>query len=217
MSSCWEKRILLGTLRSECLLVGLAVRDPLGHRGAFLVVREMLGQPGGVELEQTRGSSEGIALGIFVELDEAGRDALPIRVGGNHEVALVVQLLPTDEVLDVRGLVPQPDEFVLGPAPGIFLQHPQAVGDHLDDLVIAVRFTQRFDAPLFEEEEVELAAEDVAADIVFFQLGVDRQDHIGEQGVVLQPGMLAEDELDVGVAHGPDEVVAVVPAGDPGG
>ena len=54
-------------------------------------------------------------------------------------------------------------------------------------------------------EEVHLPAEDVAADVVFFQLGVDRQDDVGEKRVVLDPGMLAEDELDGLVAHGSDE------------
>ena len=42
---------------------------------------------------------------------------------------------------------------------------------------------------------------------LLLQLGVDRQDDVGEQAVVLEPGMLGQDELDVGVPQGSDEAL----------
>ena len=83
------------------------------------------------------------------------------------------------------------------------------------DLVVAVALADRLDALVLGIEQVVLAAEDVAGDVVLFQLGVHGEDDVGHQAVVLQPRMLGEHELDVGVPHGADVVVAPVPAGDP--
>jgi len=52
--------------------MGLALLNPLGNRRPFLVVRKVLGQPLGVELQQARGGLERVVLGVFVELAEAG-------------------------------------------------------------------------------------------------------------------------------------------------
>ena len=90
------------------------------------------------------------------------------------------------------GLVAELDELLDGLAARVLLQQPQPLGDLADDLVVAERLAQRLDAPLLGEEEVHLPAEEVAADVVLFQLGVDRQDDVGEEAVVLQPGMLGE-------------------------
>ena len=57
----------------------------------------------------------------------------------------------------------------------------------------------------------------VGDDVLDFQRGVGRQDDVGEEAVVLQPGVLRDDALDLGSLEGLDGPVAVVPAGDAAG
>ena len=100
------------------------------------------------------------------------------------------------------------DQLGDGLAAGVFLQQSQALGDLADDLVVAVRLAERLDALVLREQQVVLAAEDIGGDVVLFELGVHRQDDIRQQTVILQPGVLGEHELDIGMAHRPDIVVA---------
>ena len=69
----------LRPLGAERLLVALALGDPVGHRGPLLVVGEVLGQAGGVELQLAGGRGERVASRVLVELDQAGGDLLPVR------------------------------------------------------------------------------------------------------------------------------------------
>ncbi len=127
-----------------------------------------------------------------------------------------LQIFPADEVGAAGGLVAVLDEFRDALAARVLLQQAQTLGQHDDDLVVGERLTQGLDALVLGVEQVVLAAEDVARDVVLFQLGVHREDDVREQGVVLEPRMLGPHELDVRMLHGADVVVAGVPAGDPG-
>ena len=210
-----EQRILLGALGADGLLMADAFGDPLGHRGPLEVVREVLFETGGLELELAGRCRERVLLRILIEVVEAGGDVLPSVGRGNHIVSLLVELLPADEVGAPGGLPAVLDELGDGLAAGVFLQQSQALGDLADDLVVAERLGEGFDALVLREQKVVLAAEDVAGNVVLLKLGVDREDDIGHQAVVLQPWMLGEHEFDVGVPHRADVVVARVPAGDP--
>ena len=143
--------------------------------------------------------------GILVELDEPRGDVSQPG-GGDRVVSLLPQFFPADASAARR---PQnrSDEVLHRLAFRVLLQHAQPLGDLADHLVVAHRLTQGLDAPIFREEQIHLATEHVVADIILFKHGVDRQDDVGEQAVVLQPRMLSQHELDVGGPYGLDVVV----------
>ena len=88
-----QQRILLGPLAGEALVVAHALLDPVRHRRPLLVVGEVLGQVLGEELDLARGGLERVALGILVEVLQAGRVLVPVGIGGDHVVALLLELL----------------------------------------------------------------------------------------------------------------------------
>ena len=70
---------------------------------------------------------------------------------------------------------------------------------------------------LFTEHDVgELSAlADVGDDVIHFHVGIGRQDDVGKQTIVFQPGVLGDNGLNLGAAKGLLGLVAAVPAGNP--
>ena len=66
----------------------------------------------------------------------------------------------------------------------LFPTTPMLLGQHAGDLVVTVGFSQRIDALLLWIEQVELAAEVVNGNVVLLQLGVHRENDIGQQRIV---------------------------------
>ncbi|MBA7716888.1 hypothetical protein ES703_125972 [subsurface metagenome] len=215
MVGAHKQRILLGSFGADSLLVADAFCDPLRHRWPLEIRREVLEKAGGLELELTGRCRKWILLRVLVEIVEAGGYVLPIIGCGHYVVSLLVKLLPANEVVTTGSFPAVFDQLGDGLATGVLLQQPQALSDLAYDLVVTVRLAERLYTLVLREQQVVLAAEDVDGDVVLFELGVHRQDDIGHQTVILQPRVLGEHELDVGMAHGPDVVVAHVPACDP--
>jgi len=195
-----QQRVLLSPLRVKRLLMALPLRDPVGHRRPLLVSGEMLSETGGVELQFAGRSGQGMALRILIEFKQPSGDLLPLRINRDHEVALFVQFLPRYKVGGVRLLVAQFDQLGNAPAFRVLLQQPQPLGDQAHDLVVTLRLAQRLHTLVLGKEQVHLPTEQITVDVVFFQLGVDRQDDVGKKTIILQPRVLGEHELDGRVA-----------------
>ena len=98
------------------------------------------------------------------------------------------------------------------------VEHAQLLGHRADCLVVALRLAHRLDGLAHVDDGLEaVAVTQVEHDVVDFERGVGRQDDVGVEAVVLQPGMLGHDALDLGAQHGFAHVVAAVPAGHPAG
>ena len=100
-------------------------------------------------------------------------------------------------------------------AAGELVAVAQLLGDGGHDLVVALGFADRLDRLLLDGDAREVRALAYGGDdVLHLEGGVGRQDDVGVEAVVLEPGMLRDDALDARVLHGLDGPVAVVPAGD---
>ena len=91
----------------------------------------------------------------------------------------------------------------------------QFLGDGQNNLVIALGFTDGMNSLLLEGDALEVGALPGVGDDVFdFQRGVGRQDDVGVDAFVFQPGVLGDDAFDRRVLEGVDRPVAMVPAGN---
>ena len=53
----------------------------------------------------------------------------------------------------------------------------------------------------------------ITIDIFFLELGAHRQDYISKMAIILQPGMLGQNEFDLGASQSFNKGVAIIPAG----
>ena len=89
-----QQRIFFGSLAGNPFIMEVALFNPVGYRWSLLIIREVLGQSLGIEFQLAGGGGQGIFLRVFVELDHAGRDFLPVGIGGDHVVFLFLQFVP---------------------------------------------------------------------------------------------------------------------------
>ena len=90
-----QQGILLGPLAADALVVEVAASRSTWAAAPARCRRESVGQPLRVELQLAARGLEGVLLGIFVELAEARRHLLPLRVGGHDAVLLVARSRPS--------------------------------------------------------------------------------------------------------------------------
>ena len=126
--------------------------DPLGQRAPLLVVGEVVGQPLRVELELAARRAQRMLLGILVELPQTGRDLLPIRIGGDDVVLLVLEVLPADR--PARAPCCRSPTFIFssdGHAAGVLLVEPQLLGHLAHGLVVAERLADGLDGLVLDD------------------------------------------------------------------
>src|SRR3990172_12411707 len=99
-----EQRILLGTLGPDGLLVADALGDPFRYRRSFEIFLKVLLKPRGQKLELAGRSGKRGFFGTLVEVVEARGHIFPSVGGRNHQVALLIQIFPADEVGATGGL-----------------------------------------------------------------------------------------------------------------
>ncbi len=160
-----QQGIRVRPFAGEALVVADALLDPVRHRRALGVVGEVLGQVLGEELHLARRRLERVALGVFVEVLEAGGVRVPVRVGGDHVVALLLELLVAHQVLHAGALEPGIDQILDAPPVGVGLEQAQPLGHLADDLVVAERLAAGLDGLLLVHHQVELAAHGVGGDV----------------------------------------------------
>ncbi len=96
------------------LFVAGTLVDPVRDRAALLVVGEHLREGGRVVLELARGRRERVSFRVFVEPDEACGHLLPILLGGEGVVLLLLELLEAHLLRGARVLEAGLDELVAG-------------------------------------------------------------------------------------------------------
>ena len=119
------------------------LRLTMPARPALVVLGEMLSQAGGVELDLPGRRGERVFLRVLIELDEAGRDLLPVRVRRDHVVAFLIELVPADQVCHPRALVAGQDEFRDRLSARVLLEQSQTLRDLAHDLIVAERLAER--------------------------------------------------------------------------
>ncbi len=133
-----------------------------------------------------------------------GRRGLVVFGEGHDDVALLLELLPGDDLGQVGGV-----EVVLDPLVLVLAAHgedradAQPLREHGEDVVVGLGFAQRLDALLLQHDHavVGLGAgvRDVAravgelADVPALEVGAGRQDDVGEAGLALEPDGLVDD------------------------
>ena len=93
----------------------------------------------------------------------------------------------------------------------------QRAGHLAHGLVVGAHVAHRVDRLAFVGDGVPLAAAHVHVEVLEFQGRGGGQDDVGEQAVVLHPGVLHEHELEVRMTQRILELMAAVPAGGPAG
>ncbi len=136
-----------------------------GHGGPLGIVGEVLLEGGGGVLEKPRGGGEGVVLGVLAKLPEPGGTSLTVRVAGDDEVLLLLQLLPGYQLLHARALEGELLFFLMGLALGILLLESQLLGDRGDDIEVGARLAHGVDAVVFQKDGDEDAAAIVVADV----------------------------------------------------
>ena len=98
------------------------------------------------------------------------------------------------------------------------VEHAHLLGDRAHDVVVGPRLADRLDGPVHEDHALEaVALADARRDVVALEGGGDREDDVRAQHVVLKPGMLGHDALDLRIPEGIHDLAAATPAGDPAG
>src|SRR5665647_47172 len=161
-----EQRILLAPFAISVLPVRLTFGYPVGHRGSFFVIGEMLCQPFRVELDLPAGSAERVILRILVEVEHAGFALLPVGVLWDHVVALLLEFLERDLSGSAGVLPAELDPVFDALAARVLLEQAKSFGDGADYLVVALRFASGLYRLVLVEETVELAAQDLHSDVL---------------------------------------------------
>ena len=178
--------------------MGDALLDPLGDAGALFVGGEGLLQALRPELQLAGGRGDGVLDRVLVELVETGRPLLPVGGHGQHRVLLLLELLPGGDLLEVHADVGALDELFVAEAVGDLVEHAHLLGDGADHVVVGAGLADRLDGPVHEDDALEaVALADARGDVVALEGGGDGEDDVGAEDVVLQPGMLGDDALDL--------------------
>ena len=209
-----QEGVLLGPLAPDPLVMERAALHPLGQRSPFVVVRVVVGQPLRIELEFAARGRQRMLLGILAELVQAGRHLLPLGIGRDDVVLLVLEVVPGNDLIELHVVETELD-LVLQSHPACeLLVEAELLGHFAHGLEVAQRFAERLYRLVLHQGAMDRSPSGRhPPDIAFFQLGIDRQDDVTQDGVVLEPQMLHDDRLDLGAAEGFHGLEAIVPAG----
>src|SRR4030042_4542811 len=187
----------------------------MGDWRSLFVVGEVLCQTLGIKFYLTRWCRQRMFLGILIEVYHASPIFLPIRISRDHIIIFFTEVLPGCQTCRwYAGLVkaifyPFRDGF----APGVFFQQPELLGHGANCLIVAPGLTDRLYTFSFTINSSKMSAFTIGSDVILFELGVDRQDNIGEETIVLHPGVLGNHALNRRVTVAIHVPIAVVPAG----
>ena len=126
--------------------MGLAIRNPFRIRRSFLIIREVLGQRFGIELQLAGGGLQGMFFRVLIEFSVARLFFAQSGSVGTTIVALFFPFLETDEFWHARMFETEFYPVLNALAAGIFFEQAQPLGDHADDLIVALGFSQRLNA-----------------------------------------------------------------------
>ena len=200
--------------------------DPVGNRPAHLVVGEVLGEAGRVELDLARRRRHGEHLGRRREAGKPRHHAFPILNRRNELVLALLERLPVAFLLGDAARLVTFANLVLGalalgePLPKVLVApavHFERASDALHRFPVGPSLANVLDGLLLVDDRVPLPAIGIGAEVGRLEFRGDGKHDVSEASVVLEPRRLHDVAFQIVAAQCVVVLVAAVQAGGEGG